>query len=177
MNLGGIIAAALAALVIIAISWLWSPFYALAIVVAIVLVLALLLLFMSKTPPGRKLAEKLGRRVAGTRLGRRMAMAQVRAEAKRKGIPTTDAAGRQLSDFELQLEITDTPEARQLKKQLRTMNPQQRAQALRMLENQAAEAQRTGVAPQPVSPQALRPRVSGRPITKPPRASRKRRRR
>jgi hypothetical protein len=177
MNLGGIIAAVVAALLIITISWLWSPFYALGIVVVIVLVLALLLLFMSKTPPGKRLAEKLGRRLAGTRVGRRMAMAQVRAEAKRKGIPTTDAAGRQLSDFELQLEIADTPEARQLKKQLRTMNPQQRAQALRMLENQAAEAQRTGVAPPPMSPQAMRPRVSGRPITKPPRASRKRRKR
>src|SRR3954470_10425735 len=177
MNLGGIIAAAIAAIVIIAISWFWSPFAALFLVIGIVLLLGLLLLFMSKTPPGRRLAEKIGRRVATTRLGRRMAMAQVRAEAKRKGIPTTDAAGRTLSDFELQLEIADTPEARQLKKQLRTMNPQQRAQALRMLENQAAEAQRTGVAPPPMSPQAMRPRVSGRPITKPPRASRKRRKR
>src|SRR5690242_4644362 len=146
MNLGGIIAAAVTALVIIAIAWFAGPFVALAIVVAIVVLLALLLLFMSKTPPGRRLAEQLGRRVAGTRIGRRMAMAQVRAEAKRKGISTTDAAGRPLSDFELQLELTNTPEAQQLKKQLRTMNPQQRAQALRMLENQAAEAQRTGVA-------------------------------
>jgi hypothetical protein len=177
MNLGGIIAAAVAALLIIAVSWFWSPFVALGAVLVIVVVLGLLLLFMSKTPPGRRLAEKLGRRLAGTGMGRRMAMAQVRAEAKRKGIPTTDAAGRQLSDFELQLEITDTPEARQLKKQLKTMNPQQRAQALRMLENQAAEAQRTGVAPTPMNPQALRPKVSGRPITKPPRASRKRRKR
>jgi hypothetical protein len=177
MNLGGIIAAVVAALLIITISWLWSPFYALGIVIVIVLVLALLLLFMSKTPPGKRLAGTLGRRLAGTRVGRRMAMAQVRAEAKRKGIPTTDAAGRQLSDFELQLEITDSPEARQLKKQLKTMNPQQRAQALRMLENQATEAQRTGVTPPPMSPQAMRPRVSGRPITKPPRASRKRRKR
>ena len=90
-------------------------------------------------------------------------MAQVRAEAKRKGIPTTDAAGRQLSDFELQLEITDTPEARQLKKQLKTMNPQQRAQALRMLENQAAEAQRTGVTPPPMSPAGHAPAGVGPP--------------
>jgi hypothetical protein len=177
MNLGGIIAAVVAALLIITISWLWSPFYALGIVIVIVLVLALLLLFMSKTPPGKRLAGTLGRRLAGTRVGRRMAMAQVRAEAKRKGIPTTDAAGRQLSDFELQLEITDSPEARQLKKQLKTMNPQQRAQALRMLENQAAEAARGNTPPQAVPTSFPQQRVSGRPVTRPPRASRKRRKR
>ena len=87
------------------------------------------------------------------------------------------ADGVPLSDFELQLELTDSPEARQLKKQLRGMNPQQRAQALRMLENQAAEAQRTGITPPAMSQGAMRPRVSGRPMTRPPRASRKRRKR
>ena len=81
-----------------------------------------------------------------------MARGQLRAEAKRRGIRTTDAIGRELSDVELQLELTDTPETRTIKRQLRTMNPQQRAQALRMLQAQADEAQRTGVTPAAMRP-------------------------
>ena len=84
---------------------------------------------------------------------------EVIPEAKRRGIDTTDAIGRVRSDVELQLELTDTPETRAIKRQLRTMNPQQRAQALRMLQAQADEAQRTGVAPPPVkAPRPQRPK-------------------
>ena len=64
----------------------------------------------------------------------------------------------ELSDVELQLELTDTPETRVIKRQLRTMNPQQRAQALRMLQAQADEAQRTGVTPQAVGRRRRRDR-------------------
>ena len=56
-----------------------------------------------------------------------MARGQLRAEAARRGIPTVDAIGRELSDgLQLQLELTDTPETFMIKRQLRTMNPQQR---------------------------------------------------
>ena len=61
-----------------------------------------------------------------------------------------------------------------LKKQLRAMNPQQRGQMIRMLERQAEEAERTGVAPPPMAPP---PGFSGRPTTRPPRSRSKRKKR
>jgi hypothetical protein len=146
-------------LIIIGLGYLLGPFWTLGIVVAILVVLALLALFVAKTGPGKRAGAAVGKRVLKTRVGRRMARGQLRAEAKRRGIPTIDALGRELSDVELQLEISDTPETRQIKRQLRTMNPQQRAQALRMLQAQADEAQRTGVAPQQIAaPRAPRPK-------------------
>ena len=89
-----------------------------------------------------------------------MARGQLRAEANRRGIPTVDAIGRELSDVELQLELTDTPETRVIKRQLRTMNPQQRAQALRMLQAQARPALLRWCN---VAPQAVRPPKAPRP--------------
>jgi hypothetical protein len=146
-------------LIIIGAGYLLGPFWTLGIVLGIVLVLALLALFVAKTGPGKRAGASVGKRVLKTRVGRRMARGQLRSEAKRRGIATTDALGRELSDVELQLEISDTPETRQIKRQLRTMNPQQRAQALRMLQAQADEAQRTGVAPpQMAAPRAPRPK-------------------
>jgi hypothetical protein len=146
-------------LVIIAFGYFFGPFWTLGVVLGIVLVLALLALFVAKTPPGKRAGMAVGKRVLKTRVGQRMARGQLRSEAKRRGIATTDAAGRELSDVELQLEISDTPETRQIKRQLRTMNPQQRAQALRMLQAQADEAQRTGVTPpQMAAPRPPRPK-------------------
>ena len=146
-------------LLIIGFGYWKGPFWTLGIVLGLVLIVALLALFVAKTGPGKRAGTAVGKRVLKTRLGQRMARGQLRNEAKRRGISTTDAIGRELSDVELQLELTDTPETRTNKRQLRTMNPQQRAQALRMLQAQADEAQRTGVAPPPVRPpKAPRPK-------------------
>jgi hypothetical protein len=149
-------------LLIIGFGYWKGPFWTLGVVLGLVLILALLSLWVAKTSTGKRAGTALGKRVLKTRLGARMARGQLRAEANRRGIRTTDAIGRELSDVELQLELTDTPETRVIKRQLRTMNPQQRAQALRMLQAQADEAQRTGVAPPavraPKPPQPKRPK-------------------
>jgi hypothetical protein len=151
--------AVVAGLLIIGLGWWKGPFWTLGIVLGLVLIVALLALFVAKTETGKRAGTAVGKRIVKTRLGKRMARGQLRAEANRRGIPTVDAIGRELSDVELQLELTDTPETRVIKRQLRTMNPQQRAQALRMLQAQADEAQRTGVAPQAVRPpKAPRPK-------------------
>ena len=146
-------------LLIIGLGWWKGPFWTLGIVLGLVLIVALLALFVGKTETGKRAGTAVGKRIVKTRIGKRMARGQLRAEANRRGIPTVDAIGRELSDVELQLELTDTPETRVIKRQLRTMNPQQRAQALRMLQAQADEAQRTGVTPQAVRPpKAPRPK-------------------
>jgi hypothetical protein len=146
-------------LLIIGFGWLEGPFWTLGVVLGLVLILALLSLFVAKTSVGKRAGTAVGKRVLKTRVGQRLARGQLRAEAKRRGIATVDAIGRELSDVELQLEISDTPETRQIKRQLRTMNPQQRAQALRMLQAQADEAQRTGITPpQMAAPRAPRPK-------------------
>jgi hypothetical protein len=146
-------------LLIIAFGWWKGPFWTLGVVLGLVVIVALLALFVAKTATGKRAGTAVGKRVLKTRVGARLARGQLRNEAKRRGIATTDAIGRELSDVELQLELTDTPETRTIKRQLRTMNPQQRAQALRMLQAQADEAQRTGVAPPPVKPpRAPRPK-------------------
>jgi hypothetical protein len=146
-------------LLIIGFGWWKGPFWTLGVVLGIVLLVGLLALFVAKTGPGKRAGTAVGKRVLKTRIGARLARGQLRNEAKRRGISTTDAIGRELSDVELQLELTDTPETRTIKRQLRTMNPQQRAQALRMLQAQADEAQRTGVAPPTVKPpRAPRPK-------------------
>jgi hypothetical protein len=116
------------AAVLFGIQYLVGPWWTLGTLGGLVVLAGLLVLFTAKT-------------------GKRMARAQLNAQAKRQGIPTTDAAGRPLSEIELQLAVLDTPEARAIKKQLRAMNPRQRAQALRMMQAQADEAARTGVAP------------------------------
>jgi hypothetical protein len=146
-------------LLIIGFGWWKGPFWTLGVVLGLVLIVALLALFVAKTSTGKRAGTAVGKRVLKTRLGQRMARGQLRSEAKRRGIDTTDAVGRELSDVELQLELTDTPETRTIKRQLRNMNPQQRAQALRMLQAQADEAQRTGVTPAAVRPpKAPRPK-------------------
>jgi len=146
-------------LLIIGFGWWKGPFWTLGIVLGLVVIVALLALFVAKTSTGKRAGTAVGKRVLKTRLGARMARGQLRSEAKRRGINTTDAIGRELTDVELQLELTDTPETRTIKRQLRNMNPQQRAQALRMLQAQADEAQRTGVAPAAVRPpKAPRPK-------------------
>jgi hypothetical protein len=146
-------------LLIIGFGWWKGPFWTLGVVLGLVVILALLSLFVAKTKTGKRAGTAVGKRVLKTRVGQRLARGQLRAEAKRRGISTTDAIGRELSDVELQLEITDTPETRVIKRQLRTMNPQQRAQALRMLQAQSDEAQRTGVTPpQMAAPRPPRPK-------------------
>ncbi|HEY1479045.1 MAG TPA: hypothetical protein VGF46_03410 [Gaiellales bacterium] len=146
-------------LLIIGFGYWKGPFWTLGVVLGLVLIVALLALFVAKTSSGKRAGAAVGKRVLKTRVGQRMARGQLRAEAKRRGIPTVDAIGRELTDVELQLEITDTPETRVIKRQLRTMNPQQRAQALRMLQAQSDEAQRTGVTPpQMAAPRPPRPK-------------------
>jgi hypothetical protein len=174
-NRGTIITILVVTVLLLALIYLLGPWWALGIVGGILLVVALLLLLAAKTGPGRRVAEKVGKRVGRTRVGHRMARAQLRAEAKRKGVATTDPFGRPLSDVELQLELVDTPETRQIKRQLKAMNPQQRAQALRMLESQAEQTRLTGEAPPQV--EMRQPGVSGRPVTRPPRSRSKKRRR
>jgi hypothetical protein len=162
-------------LVIFGLGRLLGIWWTLGLVLGLVALLALASLAAAKTDVGRRAAAGVGRRVGRTRAGNRMARAQLRATAKRKGVPLTDPLGRPLTDVELQLELSDTAETRAIKRQLRTMNPQQRAQALRMMQAQAETAQRTGVPPTPMAPPRM-PGVSGRPMTRPPRTkSRKKR--
>src|SRR5829696_3280628 len=123
--------------------------------VAILLILGLLVLLSAKTAFGRRGAMWVGTRVGRTRLGRRMARAQLRAAARRQGIPLVDPLGRELSDVELQLELDDSPQGQILKRQLKGMNPQRRAEAIRMLEAQADAVARGETMPENL--QAPRP--------------------
>ena len=146
-------------LLIIGLGWWKGPFWTLGIVLGLVLIFALLALFVGKTATGKRAGTAVGKRIVKTRIGKRMARGQLRAEANRRGIATVDAIGRELTTSSCSSELTDTPETRVIKRQLRTINPQQRAQALRMLQAQADEAQRTGVTPQAVRPpKAPRPK-------------------
>jgi hypothetical protein len=113
----------------------------------LLVLLGAFLLAANKTEWGRALAMKLGARLFRTRLGKKMAAAQLKSQAERAGIETTDRLGRKLTEVELQLELSDAPEAQLLKKQLRAMNPQQRAQALRMMQAQMEQATKSGQAP------------------------------
>jgi hypothetical protein len=172
----GVIAAVVAGVVVIGLSLWLGPWWTLGIVLGIAALLALVLLLVAKTDVGRRTAEKVGRRVGRTRIGQRMTRAQLRNAAKRKGVSLTDPFGRPLSDVELQLEVIDTPETRAIKRQLRNANPQQRAQLLRMLQAQTDEVQRTGKVPEAMPQQQRPPGMSGRPVTRPPRARRKKKR-
>ena len=170
LPLGGVVALA---------AYFFGPLLVGIVLAALAVVLLLLVLFVNFTGPGKRLGGWLGRLLVRTRLGRRMAKSQLRQQAKRAGVRTVDAAGRPLSDVELQLELIDTPETRKLKNQLKTLNPQQRAQAIRMLQAQMEEAERTGKPPEVPTgaAQAGMPRMSGRPVTRPPRAKRSKKRR
>jgi hypothetical protein len=145
-------------------------------IVVILVLLGVLMLLASKTAFGRRGAMWVGVRVARTRLGRRMARAQLRATAKRQGIPLVDPLGRELSDVELQLELDDSPQGQALKRQLKAMNPQRRAEAMRMLEAQADALARGETMPDNLQ-QPRAPGFSGRPQTRPPRTTRKNRKR
>ena len=144
--------------------------------VAILVVLGLLVLLSAKTAFGRRGAMWVGTRVGRTRLGRRMARAQLRAAARRQGIPLTDPLGRELTDVELQLELDDSPQGQALKRQLKAMNPQRRAEAMRMLAAQADALARGETLPENLQ-QPRQPGFSGRPQTRPPRTTRKNRKR
>jgi hypothetical protein len=171
----GILTVIAVALLVAAVTWLVGPWWTLGVVLGVTLTILLLALIAAKTGPGRRAAGAIGRRVAPTRLGRRLTRTQLHAEAKRRGIATTDPFGRPLSDLELQLALVDSPETRAVKRQLKGMNPQQRAQALRLMERQADEVRRTG-APAATPPAVPRQRISGRPPTQPQRSRRRRKR-
>ena len=174
LSLRGIITVVITALVVVGLTYLVGPWVMAGILLGFTLLAAILLLLASKTSWGNRIARNVGRKLVKTRLGKRIATAQLRSAAKRQGIPMTDPLGRPLSDFELQIELVDTPEMQALKKQLRAMNPQQRGQMIRMLERQAEEAERTGVAPPQMAPP---PGFSGRPTTRPPRSRSKKKKR
>jgi hypothetical protein len=159
------------------ISWVWT----LIVVLVLVVVVTALLLWVSKTKSGAAVGQKIAGRLYTTRVGKRLARSQLRAEARKRGVPLLDATGRERSEIELQLDLFDTPETRLIKQQLKGMNPVQRAQALRMMEAQAEAARVGGQDPAQLSETVRRgaepPRPSGRPVAGPPRSrSRKRRR-
>lgn len=135
--------AAVFGLLSLVIGWVWTV----GILVGIVVVLGLFLLAANRTAWGKRLAQAIGIRLYRTRLGKRLASSQLRSQAERSGVATTDRMGRKLSDIELQIEMADTPETQLLKKQLKAMNPQQRAQALRMLQAQMDAVTGSGTAP------------------------------
>ena len=146
-------------------------YYILIGMLVLLVVLGILVLLTAKTSFGKRAAMSVGRRLGRTRLGRRMARAQLRAAARRQGIPLVDPLGRELSDVELQLELDDSPQGQMLKRQLKGMNPQRRAEAIRMLEAQADAVARGEAMPENL--QAPRqPGFSGRPQTRPPRTRR-----
>ena len=158
-------------LVLAALTFLVPWYYILIALLVILAILGILILLTAKTAFGKRAAMSVGRRLGRTRLGRRMARAQLRAAARRQGIPLVDPLGREPSDGELQLELDDSPQGQMLKRQLKGMNPQRRAEALRMLEAQADAVARGE--PMPENLQAPRPPgFSGRPQTRPPRTRR-----
>lgn len=182
LSKGTVITIIVVALLLSAPALLLGTITGLIVDLSIVVVLILLGLFVAKTKAGRRVGEVVGRRLFRTRLGNRMSRSMIRNQAKRQGVALTDPAGRRLSDVELQLQLVDTPETRQIKQQLKRMNPQQRAQALRLMEAQMLAAQRGEVSPDlqsaaRTSPAFQPPRASGRPTTRAPRSkSRKGRR-
>jgi hypothetical protein len=148
------------AVVVLALNIVFGIFVTIAVVVGLLVIIALLLLIASKTPFGRRIAEKVSMRLARTRIGKRMISSSLRAQARKAGVKTVDPTGRPLSDVELTLELYDTPETRQIRQQLRGMSPQQRASMLRMLEAQQ-EALRMGQEPPKVTPPNVRPGFPG----------------
>ena len=157
---------------VLALLTFFIPWYYILIGLLVILViLGILLLLTAKTEFGKRGAMAVGRRVGRTRLGRRIARSQLRAAARRQGIPLVDPLGRELSDVELQLELDDSPQGQMLKRQLKGMNPQRRAEAIRMLEAQADAVARGETMPENL--QAPRPPgFTGRPQTRPPRTRR-----
>jgi hypothetical protein len=146
-------------------TWVVGVVPTLIAMLVLLLLTELFVLFVSRTSPGKRLGQALGMRLGRTRVGKRMARASMRAQAEKRGIPTVDRAGRPLSDVELQLELADTPEAQAIKRQLRGMNPQQRAQALRMMAAQMESAAAGNPIPQPAPPPGVgrQGRQGGRP--------------
>jgi hypothetical protein len=177
-SLGLAMALALPLSVAFFLSWVWT----LAVTLTLLGILGVFLLWVSKTKSGEKVGNWIALRLYKTRLGKRMARSQLRAEARKKGVPLFDPAGRERSELELQLDLFDTPETRIIKQQLKGMNPIQRAHALRQMEAQAEAARTAGEDSVQVSEglrrQGLQPKPSGRPLQGPPRSrARKRRRR
>jgi hypothetical protein len=102
--------------------------------IGFLVVLLVFTLWLSRTKRGNKVAEKIMLRLMKTRFGPRLRRWQLRTYAKQQGVSLTDASGRERSELELMLEVS--PEAEGIRRQLKTMNPQQRAQAMRMLQAQ-----------------------------------------
>ena len=150
------------AVFVFAFQWLFGIWWTLGVFGGVLLVVGLTTLLVAKTSFGRRAGAAVWRPIGRTRIGRRIARRQLRWAAKARGISLTDPTGRPLSDIELQLELVDTPEVREIKRQLKGMNPRQRAQALRMMQAQADEVARTGIPPVPVKPPTPRQRY-GRP--------------
>jgi hypothetical protein len=101
------------------------------VVIGVLVVLLLVTLWLTRSKRGNKVAEKIMMRLLKTRFGPRLRSWQIRTYAKQQGVSLTDPSGRERTEMELMLEVS--PEAEHIRKQLRTMNPQQRAQAMRML--------------------------------------------
>jgi hypothetical protein len=162
--------------------WLLGLWWTLGIFIGLVVLLLLALLLMQRTAWGARMGQRIALLILRTRWGPRFQSSQIKAQAKRAGVSLTDASGREKSLVELQLEMDDSPETQQIRRQLAAMNPVQRGQAMRMLEAQQ-EAYR-GVDPEDlpkVSGQQAMPRgmqMPTRPVTRPPRPrqSRKKRR-
>lgn len=146
--------------------WLGSIGAAVAII-GLLVVLLLFTLWMTRTKRGNKVAEKILTRLLKTRFGPRIRRWQIRTYAKQQGVSLTDPTGRERTEMELMLEVS--PEAEGIRKQLRTMNPQQRAQAMRMLAAQQELMDRGEIDPNNPPDWAARgprqPGVSGRPQT------------
>jgi hypothetical protein len=138
-----------------------------AVVIGFLVVLLLATLWLTRSKRGNKVAEKIMVRLLKTRFGPRLRSWQIRTYAKSQGVSLTDATGRERSEMELMLEVS--PEAEHIRKQLRTMNPQQRAQAMRMLAAQQELVDKGELDPSNPPDWAQRgPRqggISGRPQT------------
>jgi len=137
------------------------------IVIGLLVVLLLFTLWLTRTKRGNKVAEKIMMRLLKTRFGPRLRRWQVRTYAKQQGVSLTDPTGRERTEMELMLEVS--PEAEHIRKQLRTMNPQQRAHAMRMLAAQQELVDRGELDPNNPPDWAQRgprqPGMSGRPQT------------
>ncbi len=139
--------------------------------IGLLVFLGLAVLLMQKTAWGARVGQRIALLIMRTRWGPRFQRSQIRAQAKRSGVPLVDATGREKSLVELQLEMDDSPATVALRRQLAAMNPVQRGQAMRMLEAQQ-EAYR-GVDPDDIPKVSQAPprqmQMPNRPVNRPPR--------
>ena len=98
--------------------WLLGLWWTLGIFLGLVALLLIALLLMQRTAWGARIGQRIALLILRTRWGPRFQSSQIKAQAKRAGVSLTDASGREKSLVELQLEMDDSPQTQQIRRQL-----------------------------------------------------------